>query len=52
MLHQTRLMFKFNDALCRKLKLILNAFSCPWINMWRPIGHLVDRTPSGLGCSD
>ena len=52
MLHQTRLMFKFNDTLRYELKLILDALSCPWINMWRPIGHLVDRTPSGVGRSD
>jgi len=51
-LHQTRLVFKFNETLRRELRLILDALSSPWINMWRPIGHLVDRTPSGLGYSD
>ena len=51
-LHHTRLMFKFNENLCRELKRILKALSSPWINMWRSIGHLVDHTPSGLGCSD
>ena len=52
MVHQSRLWFKFNDTLRRELKLILDALSCTWIDMWRPIGHLVDRTPSGLGYSD
>ena len=52
MVHQSRLWFKFNDTLRRELKLILDALSCTWIDMWRPIGHLVDRTPSGIGYSD
>ena len=32
--------------------LIFHALSSPWIDMWRPLGHLIKRTPSGIGYSD
>ena len=34
MLHQTRLMFKFKHTLHHKRKLIHDALSCRWIDVW------------------
>jgi len=36
----------------RELKLISQALSSDWIDLWRPIGHLICRDPCGIGYSD
>ena len=33
-------------------KLIRDALSSGWIDIWRPMRHLIKRTPSGIGYSD
>ena len=36
----------------REINLIHDALSCDRIDMWRPIGHLIKRSPSAIGDSD
>ena len=50
--HHTSKRFPVNPTLRREIKLIYAALSSDWINMWRPIGHLIPRDPSGEGWSD
>lgn len=50
--HQSRDKFIINRTLRIELDLIRSALSSDWIDMSRPIAHLVDRDPSGTGWSD
>jgi hypothetical protein len=50
--HQSRELFFINRTLRLELDLIRKALSSPWIDMCRPIAHLVDRDPSGIAWSD
>ena len=50
--HKARLPIHINKTLREELRLITTALSADWINMQRPIGHMVKRVPSGTGYSD
>ena len=50
--HHTRKPFRISLAMRSELRLIYEALTSDWIDMWRPIGHLIRRLPSGLGYSD
>ncbi len=50
--HQSRKEITFNATLRKELKMIQEALSSDWIDLERPIGHMVQRTPTGIGHSD
>ena len=50
--HHSRVQFQMNRTLRREIELVHDALSSDWIEMWRPIGHLVPRDPSCTGWSD
>lgn len=52
MIHRTRLLFRINRTLRAELQLIRRALTADWVDMWRPIAHMVPRDPSGVGYSD
>ena len=41
-----------NETLRKELRLIERALSSNWINLQRPISHMINRDPSGTGYSD
>ena len=50
--HHSRTPFTITKAMRRETALIFRALSSNWIDMWRPIGHLIKQSPSGVGYSD
>ena len=50
--HHTRVRFQMNRTLRREIELVHCALSSDWIDMWRPIGHLIPRDPSCTAWSD
>ena len=52
LVHRTSLVFGFNYTLHRELRLVLRALESDWIDMCRPLGHMIPRDPSGVGYSD
>ena len=50
--HHTQQRFKITKTMRRELKIVTEALSSPWIDMWQPLGHLIKRKPSGTGWSD
>ena len=50
--HHSRTKFFITRDMRREITLVYKALSSPWINMWRPIGHLIKRRPSAIGYSD
>jgi hypothetical protein len=51
-IHRSRKTFPITMAMRKELTIICEALSSPWIDMWRPLGHLIKREPSGIGYSD
>ena len=47
--HHSRRAFRETKHLEREVKLIYCALTSPWIDMWRPIGHLITRSTSATG---
>ena len=52
MIHHTKHKFKINYTLRCEIRLIRSALCSDWIDLWRPIGHMIPREPSGTGWSD
>ena len=50
--HHTQQRFKITKTMRHELRLVTEALSSPWIEMWQPLGHLIKRSPSGTGWSD
>ena len=50
--HHTKKKFYINATLRLELRLITSALSATWISLERPIGHMIDRDPSGKARSD
>ena len=50
--HHSRTKFFITRDMRREITLVYKALTSPWINMWRPIGHLIKRRPSAVGYSD
>ena len=52
LVHRSRSKFRINPVLRRELSLIHQALTTPWVSFEKPIGHAVDRDPSGKARSD
>ena len=50
--HHSRSKYDFNPTLRIELHLIYQIFTSSWVDMTRPIGHMIKREPSAIGYSD
>lgn len=50
--HHSKIRIEFNATLRHELRLIERALSSEWIDLRRPISHMIKRTPSGVAHSD
>ncbi len=51
-IHRSKKEFRITYAMRQEINLIHRALSSDWIDMWRPLGHLIIRIPSAIGYSD
>ena len=51
-IHHSRSKYDFNSTLRIELRLIYRIFTSSWVDMTRPIGHMIKREPSAIGYSD
>ena len=51
-IHHSKIRIEFNATLRRELRLIERALRSEWIDLRRPISHMVHRIPSGIAHSD
>ena len=50
--HHSRTRFLITKSMRREITLVYKTLSSPWICMWRPMGHLINSSSSGVGYSD
>ena len=46
-IHHSRKRFEINRTLRREIRLIYDALRSDRISPWRPLGHMINRDPSG-----
>ena len=51
-IHHSRSKYDFNPTLRIELRLIYRIFTSSWVDMTRPIGHMIKREPSAIEYSD
>ena len=51
-IHGAKRTYYVNGTLCQELNLLAEVFTAKWISFGQPIGHLVDRDPSGRARGD